>query len=409
MPVYEYEIQKANGKVSTGTINAASINEASTQARALEGYLVNIAPAAGGGDGNLLEKMNNIRVETGPSLKDVMGFTKQLAVMVRAGISIREAIEGIAEQVTNAKFKKAINKIHSDVESGTPFSDALAKHPKIFGPLYVDMVKASEMSGTFAHMLDRIAAYLEQQHETRSMVKGAMIYPAVLFTMSISAVVFLLTWVLPRFLVMFKGKEDLLPGPTKLLIAMSDFMVEQWYVLLGGLIFGTFAFFYIIRTPRGSLAFDMLKLRVPVLSKMFRAMYLTRSLQTMGELVNAGVPMLETLEITGEVSGNQHYKAMWFRVRDAVQEGRKIVHPLMEDGMLPKSVVQMISSGEESGKLGEVLTDISEFYQRELKDVIKATTAMIEPLMIVFMGVVIGFIAMSIILPVFKMSSIMTQ
>lgn len=129
----------------------------------------------------------------------------------------------------------------------------------------------------------------------------------------------------------------------------------------------------------------------------------------MGELINAGVPMLETLEITGEVSGNQHYKAMWFRVRDAVQEGRTIVNPLMEDGMLPKAVVQMISAGEESGKLGEVLADVSEFYQRELKDVIKATTAMIEPVMIVFMGVVIGFIAMSIILPVFKMSSIMSQ
>lgn len=409
MPVYQYEIQKANGKVATGTINAASISEASTQARALEGYLVNIAPASGGSEQNIFQQINNIRIETGPGLKDIMGFTKQLAVMVRAGISIREAIDGISEQVTNMRFQKALKKIHSDVESGTPFSAALAKHPKIFGPLYVDMVKASEMSGTFAHMLDRIASYLEQQHETQSMVKGAMIYPAVLFTMSIGAVVFLLTWVLPRFLVVFKGKEHLLPTPTKMLIAISEFMVNQWYVLLGGLIFAFLAIFYIIRTPKGSLAFDMLKLRLPVISKMFRAMYLTRSLQTMGELINAGVPMLETLEITGEVSGNQHYKAMWFRVRDAVQEGRKIVHPLMEDGMLPKAVVQMISAGEESGKLGEVLSDVSEFYARELKDVIKATTAMIEPLMIVFMGVIIGFIAMSIILPVFKMSSIMTQ
>lgn len=410
MPVYEYELQKSNGKVATGTINAASMAEASTRAKSLDGYLVNIAPVAGsGGDENFLQKMNNIRLEGGPSLKEVMNFTKQVAVMVRAGISIREAVDGIAEQVTNMKFKKALEKIHTDVEAGTPFSDALAKHPRIFGPLYVDMVKASEISGTFAHMLDRIADYLEQQHETRSMVRGAMIYPIVLFVMSVGAVVFLLTFVLPRFLTVFKGKEHLLPTPTKMLIAISDFMVEQWYVLIGGFIFAAIAIFYIIRTPKGSLAFDMLKLRVPILSKMFNAMYLTRSLQTMGELINAGVPMLETLEITGEVSGNQHYKAMWFRVRDAVQEGRTIVNPLMEDGMLPKAVVQMISAGEESGKLGEVLADVSEFYQRELKDVIKATTAMIEPVMIVFMGVVIGFIAMSIILPVFKMSSIMSQ
>ena len=411
MPTYQYEIQKNSGKIVTGTIRAASLSEASQQARSIEGYLVNISPVdtGEGANDNFFAKLQNIRVEGGPGLKDVMGFTKQLSVMIRAGISIREAIEGISEQVENVKFKKALDKIRSDVEAGTPLSAALAKHPKIFGPLYVDMVKASELSGSFAHMLDRIASYLEQQHETRSMVRGAMIYPVVLFVMSISAVVFLLTWVLPRFLVMFKGKEQFLPTPTKILMAMSDFMVHQWYVVIGAALLVVLTIVYLVKTPKGSLVLDMLKIRVPVISKMFKALYLTRGLQTMGELINAGVPMLETLEITGEVSGNQHYKALWLRVRDAVQEGKKIVHPLLEDTMLPKAVVQMIAAGEESGKLGEVLGDISEFYARELKDVIKATTALIEPLMICFMGVVIGFIAMSIILPVFKLSSIMTQ
>ena len=407
MPTYQYELQTNTGKTTTGTINAASIAEASNRARSLEGYLVSISPVGEGGAGNILQQMQNIRVEGGPGLKEIMGFTKQLAVMVRAGIGIRDAIEGISEQVQNHKFKKALNKIQADVEAGTPFSAALAKHPKMFGPLYVDMVKASELSGNFAHMLDRIAMYLEQQHETRSMVRGAMIYPVVLFVMSIAAVVFLLTWVLPKFMGVFKGKEEHLPTPTKMLIAASDFMVNQWYILLGGAVLLVILVVYIAKTPRGSLALDMLKLKFPALSKMFRALYLTRSLQTMAELINAGVPMLETLQITGEVSGNKHYHAMWLRVRDGVKEGKKIIHPLSEDSMLPKSVIQMISAGEESGKLGEVLTDISEFYARELKDVIKATTALIEPAMIVFMGLVIGFIAMSMILPVFKMSQIM--
>lgn len=407
MPTYQYEIQKADGRIATGTVNAATLAAASALARDEEGYLVNISPMAQS-SGNILQKLNNIRVEGGPGLKDVMGFTKQLAVMLRAGISIRDAIEGIAEPISNQKFKAALDQIRSDVESGTPFSGALAKHPKIFDPLYVDMIRASELSGSMAHMLDRLTAYLEQQHETRSMVRGAMIYPVVLFVLSVSAVVFLLTWVLPRFMGIFKGKEHMLPTPTKMLIVMSDFMQHQWYILVGALLLIVVVFVYLKRTERGALAWDMFKLRVPIIRNMTRAIYITRGLQTMGELVNAGVPMLETLEITGEVSGNLHYKALWLRVRDAVQEGRKIVHPLQEDTLLPKSVVQMIASGEESGKLGEVLADISEFYARELKDTIKATTALIEPVMILIMGTVIGFIAMSLILPVFKMSAVAT-
>ncbi len=406
MPKYKYEIQKSKNDIAAGVIEAESIMEASDWARQQGGYLLNIELAPGAGD--FIEKVRNFRLESSPGLKDVLYFTKQLGVMIRAGISIRDAIEGIADQVENMKFQKMLKQAQADVEAGTTFSDALAKYPKVFGSLYVNMVRASEMSGTFAHMLDRIGMYLEQQAETRSMIKGAMIYPAVLFTMSISAVVFLLTWVLPRFMKVFAGKEHLLPKPTVFLLALSDFLKHQWYIIIAVIVVLVVSFIVSMRTDKGKLYFDKFKLRAPIFCRMFRAVYIARGLQTMGELINAGVPILETLEITADISGNIIYKNLWLSVRDSVKEGNKIVTPLHKVNLLPKSVVQMISAGEESGRLGDVLGDVSEFYAKELKETIKATTSLIEPVMIVFMGVVVGFIAMSIILPVFKMSSVAT-
>ena len=218
--------------------------------------------------------------------------------------------------------------------------------------------------------------------------------------------IFLLTFVLPRFMVIFKGKEKALPKPTKILLAMSDFMVHDWYFVLFGVAALVWALVLILRTDRGQLWWDKLKLTIPLFKKMFRALYISRSLHTMGQLINAGVPRLDTLAITAEISGNLLYKRMWRSVHNAVKQGKKISQPLQSNRLLPRAVAQMISAGEESGKLGEVLDEVSEFYSRELKLVIKSVTSMIEPLMIVLMGSVVGFIAMSIILPIFKMSSL---
>jgi type IV pilus assembly protein PilC len=189
-------------------------------------------------------------------------------------------------------------------------------------------------------------------------------------------------------------------------MGLSAFMRNFWYVLIAGIIALVVGFFYAIRTPTGRVYWDTLKLRIPLFKRMFRAMYITRGMHTMGELINAGVPMLETLSITADISGNILYKQMWTTVHQAVKEGSKVAVPLARLNMLPKGVVQMITAGEESGKLGEVMRDVAEFYAKELRNTIKAVTAMIEPLMIIIMGLVVGFIAMSIVLPIFKMSSL---
>ena len=296
--------------------------------------------------------------------------------------------------------------IRKDIESGRQFSDALLRYPKTFSPLYINMIKASELSGGFSKMLDRIAIYLDQQIDTRNQVRGAMIYPGIILCMAIGVTIFLLTFVLPRFTSLFAGKEALLPLPTKMLLAMSDFMINYWYIVIALVVASAWGIALMLKTEWGKLAFDKTKLRVPLFRSLFRALYISRSLHTMGQLINAGVPMLDTLAITADISGNILYKRMWRTVYGAVKQGKKIAAPLQRTPLLPKSVIQMISAGEESGKLGEVLDEVSTYYARELRAVIKTVTAMIEPLMIVLMGAIVGFIAMAIILPIFKMSAL---
>jgi type IV pilus assembly protein PilC len=404
MQSYKFEIQDSGGHISTGLIQALSLAEASRELRA-RGRLLDVSPTGGAVQG-ALARLKSVNFEMGPGLKDVMNFTNQLAVMIKAGISIRNAINGVAEQVDNKRFRKMIEQIRADVEAGKPFSEALSRYPKTFSPLYINMVRASELSGSFGHMLERITQYLAQQVETRAMVRGAMIYPGIIGSLAIVTTVFLLTFVLPRFMVIFKGKEAMLPPPTKILLGLSNFMVHDWYVIVGVLVALIVGFCVGIRTDKGRYYWDGLKLRLPLLKRLLRALYINRGLQTMGELVNAGVPMLETLAITAEVSGNMLYRNMWKSVHLSVKQGLKIAQPLAKEALLPRSVIQMVSAGEESGKLGEVLRDVAEFYARELRNTIKTVTAMIEPIMIVFMGGLVGFIAMSVILPIFKMSSL---
>jgi len=407
MPQYRFQARQSSGQVQAGVLTADNAATAAAILRNQGQHVLQLVPLQSSAKrGFRLGEMLNY--SSGPSQKDILDFTTQLAVMIRAGISLRAALEGISEQVQNPRFRKILTQIKMDVESGKQFSEAIQKYPKLFSPLYVNMVRASEMSGSFSKMLDRIASYLQQQIETRKMVIGAMIYPGIIGTMAVGVTVFLLTFVLPRFATVFKGKEHALPAPTKFLMALSAWMVNYWYVLVGAIIVAIIAFFFFIKTEVGRLWWDKTKLTMPLFKRMFRALYISRSLNTMGELLNAGVPMLDTLAITGDISGNMLYKKMWRSVYASVKQGKKIAGQLNKSKLLPKSVVQMIGAGEESGKLGEVLNDVSDFYARVLRDAIKAVTSMIEPIMIVVMGGIVGFIAMSIILPIFKMSSIVS-
>ncbi len=406
MPSYRYQVRSPGGQTVVGVVQAADAAAAAATLRREGHHVLSLSPIASAAmRSGLAQKFKELN-SAKPSLKHVLDFTTQLAVMVRAGIGLRAALEGIADQTENTRFKQIIQGLKSDVESGKQFSEALARHPKLFNPLYVNMVRASEMSGSFGRMLDRIAAYLTQQIETRKMVVGAMIYPGVIATMAISVTVFLLTFVLPKFAGVFAGKEDALPWATTFLMNLSDTIRHDWPIIVGVLVAIAIGLFLFLRTDVGAFWFDKSKLTVPVFKRMFRALYISRSLQTMGELINAGVPMLDTLAITGDISGNRLYRRLWPSVYSAVKQGKKITQPLQAGGLMPHAVVQMVAAGEESGKLGEVLDEVSGYYAKQLRDAIKAVTSMIEPIMIVIMGSIVGFIAMAIILPIFKMSQI---
>jgi type IV pilus assembly protein PilC len=410
MPHYRYQARSSDGSMQSGVLSADNAVTAAAILRNQGHHVLALSPTQSAAlhARSIKQKLSALNVGSGPSQKDVLDFTTQLAVMIRAGISIRAALDGIADQTDNVTFRKILLQLKSDVESGKQFSEAIAKHPKLFSLLYVNMVKASEMSGSFARMLDRIAAYMAQQIETRKMVIGAMIYPGVIATMAVGVTIFLLTFVLPKFGAVFKGKEELLPWATTFLMNLSDWLVQFWYIPLVGAVGGFIGLLFFCKTDFGRVFIDRLKLTIPIFRSMFRSLYISRGLHTMAELLNAGVPMLDTLRITGDISGNSLYQMMWRGVAKSVKEGKKVAHPLQRSGLLPKAVVQMISAGEESGKLGEVLSEISTFYAKQLKDNIKAVTSMIEPIMIIVMGGVVGFIAMAIILPIFKMSSVVS-
>ncbi len=358
--------------------------------------------------GTVLEKMRGFKVEFGPSRKDILHFTSQLAVMIRAGISLQDALDSIAEQSDNDKFRRVLRDLKLRIEEGNSFSQALAEHPSIFSNLYVNMVAAAEASGSLSDMLQKLAEYLDQEAETRSQVKSAMVYPIIIAVMAVSVTAFLLCFVLPRFTRIFAGKEHLLPMPTTVLMLTSAFLRNWWYAILPCIGAAFWAFHYFINTTTGRLWWDKTKLVLPLIRTLCRNLYITRSLHTMGVLTQAGVPILNTLSITAHISGNVLFKRMWLGIHEEVRQGKKIASSLTQYKLMPGSVVQMIRSGEDSGNMAEVLRDIANFYSRELKAVIKAVTSMIEPIMIVVMGLLVGFIAMSIILPIFKMSSLVS-
>jgi type IV pilus assembly protein PilC len=313
----------------------------------------------------------------------------------------------VIEQSDSPGFKSVIQRVLADVEAGTPLSTALAKHPKAFKPLFVNLVAASEASGKLGPMLDRAAGYLAGQRETRKKIVGAMIYPAFLMCMSVGVVLFLLTYLMPRFTGIYKGKEHLLPKPTKILMVASNWLADYWMwwgsivaiLLLGSILF--------LRSSAGRRPWDWLLLHIPLIGKMMHKACLVRSLRTLGTLIESGVPMLEAVSITRAVVGNRFYQDMWDAVDQRVQQGEQLSAPLVDTAFIPSSVTQMVRAGETSGKLPEVLDRISTFMERDLDQAIKRVTQMIEPLMILVMGGTVGSIVIALLLPIFTISKIM--
>lgn len=393
---YQYTVCDPSGKTHSGSIDSPTAEEAAQQLRRDGFQVIEIEDEDDAEGGGLFAKKI--------SKKDIIYLTSQLAIMVDTGITISTALQSIFEQEENPSLKKVLVDLHESVEAGEDFSTALSQHPKHFGQTYVSLVKASEATGSLGEMLEEIADYLGKESEARGKVRAAMAYPAVMMIMAVGVTIFLLTFILPKFIPLFKSKGRELPLPTKILMGVSDVMLGYWYVWVALAVAALAAFILGQKTEQGRRVLDWIKISVPILGPTFRKVIISRSIRTLGTMLGAGVSVVDSIKLCAEVSGNVHYRDVWLEVLDQVTAGRRICEVLAGNPLFPSVLVQMIASGEETGKLDVVLHRVSIYYDREVEASLKTTTSLIEPIMIGVMGFVVGGIGMALMLPIFSLS-----
>jgi len=391
---YEYRVRDPLGNTHEGTVDATTVEEASQQLRR-DGFQVLEIEEADSTVGLLPQ---------GVSKSDIIYVTCQLAIMVDTGITLATALSGIVEQETNSTLRRILADLRDRVEAGEDFSRALARHPKYFGRTYISLVKASEATGSLGSTLERIADYLRKEMETRAKVRAAMAYPTVMMVMAGGVTVFLLTYILPKFTPLFESKGTELPAPTLLMMTISDALLGHWYLWLAGAMMLAVAFYYGKRTEPGRRGLDWIRIHAPIVGPMSRKVTISRSIRTLGTMLRSGVSIMDAIKLAGEVSGNYYYEALWQHVLEEVTGGKRVCDVLAGNPLFPRVLVQMIASGEETGKLDNVLERVSVYYDREVETAIKAATSMIEPIMIAVMGVVVGTIGLALLLPIFSLS-----
>ena len=348
-------------------------------------------------------KALNITFGTGITTRDIVIFTRQFATMINSGLPLVQSLDILAEQTENGALRKTISDVLYDVESGHTLADAMGKHPKVFTELFVNMVAAGEAGGILDTILLRLATFLEKNDALNRKIKGAMIYPAVIFSVAAGAIVILLIFVIPTFQTMFDSAGIPLPLPTRIVIYMSAFLNSYWWAMGAGIIGFVFGLRQFYQTDRGELTMDRLLLALPILGDLQRKTAVARFTRTLGTLVAAGVSILEGLEITAKTAGNRVIHDAVMNSRASIAGGETIAGPLKESGVFPPMVVQMINVGEQTGGLDEMLSKIADFYDDEVDTAVDALLAAMEPIMIVVLGVVVGGMIVAMYLPIFDM------
>ena len=400
MPTFKYTAKEVTGKTVSGAL------EYSDKALLIDGLrkkglvIISIEEIAKKRPSSLGGKVK---------LEEVVIFSRQLATMVDSGIPLVQALDILCEQIEKPLFKNILVKIKDDIETGSSLSDALARHPSVFSTLYINMVRAGESSGALDDILDRLAAYLEKANMLQRKVKSSLIYPAVVVTMAILITLVMLLKVIPTFKGIFSMLGGTLPLPTRILIFVSDTIREMFLFVATGVGVVVFAAGKYIRTPKGKEYFDMMLLAMPVLGPLFRKVAVAKFTRTFATLIKSGVPILVSLEIVAKTSGNAVIEKAVESVRAGIRQGENIADPLAKSGAFPPMVVRMIKVGEQTGELEKMLTKISDFYEDQVDAAVSGLTSLIEPLIIAFLGVVIGGIVIAMFLPVFKLTEIISH
>jgi type IV pilus assembly protein PilC len=405
---YAYKARTGSGEVTGGTMVAGSAEEVSARLRAEGKFVFDIeaSPLRA-----LIEHDQRLRRSEAAKRvrrEDVIAFCQQLAVMLETGVPLAEALNSFSRQIHRPEFREVMAVVCEDIDSGQPLSAAMAKWPRVFPGMMISLMKASEISGTMATMLGRVGEYLAKEQRTLKQIKGALAYPIFMVSAGIAITIFLMSFVLPRFAKIYEARSASLPRPTRILMGLSDFMAQEylWYGPGAGLV--AIAIFLWMRARSGRRARDWIRLHVPILRTMYTHLYVTRASRTMATLLAAGVNVLDVIDICRGVTGNTYYDTLWNDMERGVREGRQISDAAFKSSLIPPGVASMVAAGERSGRLPEVMERIANFSQEELDSSVARVTTFIEPLMIVFMGGVIGTVATALLLPIFSMSKVMT-
>jgi type IV pilus assembly protein PilC len=401
MATFAYVGRSKSGAVKKGELVAKSRDEAVDQLRK-QSVVVTSLEEKGAKEGFKLSFGN------GMTEKDLVVFTRQFGTMINAGLPLIQCLEILSTQSENAALRKAVGEIKGAVEGGSTFSDALRRHPKIFDDLYCNMVNAGEVGGLLDTILARLSKHIEKAMKLKSQIKSAMVYPAAICGIAAIVITVLMIWVIPVFEKMFKemsGGKMALPGPTQLVIDMSNFAQGNWYIILGAIGGGVVAFKKYYATPQGRLTVDKMVLKLPVFGDLIRKASVAKFTRTLGTLITSGVPLLEALSICAKTAGNKVIENVLMDARVSISGGKTISEPLAKSEAFPKMVTHMIAVGESTGALDNMLGKIADFYEDEVDAAVTNLTALLEPMMMVFLGVTVGFIVIAMYLPIFTMAS----
>ncbi len=339
-----------------------------------------------------------------PDLVQFMAFIRQLSAMQGAGIPIVQALGVLADQVENKAFGKVLADVQKRIEQGTNLTDALKKHPKIFDAIFINLVSAGEMSGSLDKVLGRLAIYYEKAAALRRKIVSAMTYPALIVVLVIGLVIVLMMFVVPTFSQMFTSSGNALPGPTQMVLDISNGFRKYWYLIFGGLFGTAYGVFFLFTNPDTRKKIDPYLLELPIFGDLIRKAAIARFSRTLGTMIQAGVPILDGLEITAKIAGNYAIEQTIQKIRASITQGNSIAAPLLKTKVFPKMAVSMIAIGEQVGSLDQMLTKVAEFYEDEVDNKVGAITSLLEPLMIVVVGIVVASILIPMYLPIFKMA-----
>jgi type IV pilus assembly protein PilC len=395
MPMFEYTARSQTGQIQKGQMDVASKDDVSAYLRKNRLILVSVREAPK----QIKFSLGGARVKT----RDIVIFTRQFATMINAGLPLVQSLNILAAQTENKTLAEVTRAVVYDVESGNTLADAFSKHPRAFSALYVNMVAAGEAGGILDTILLRLATFLEKNDALVRKVKGAMIYPGVIMSVAGAAIAILLIFVIPTFQTMFASASLELPLPTRVVIGLSNFLIGYWWAMLllaGAAVFSIKSYY---ATPAGRLQVDALLLRTPVLGDVIRKSAVSRFTRTLGTLVSSGVSILEGLEITAKTAGNQVVHNAVMESRQSIAGGETIAAPLEKSKVFPPMVISMIAVGEQTGGLDEMLSKIADFYDEEVDVAVSALLSLMEPAMIVVLGVIVGGMVIAMYLPIFDM------